>query len=32
MANRLKKEKLPYLMQHGENPVDWYVGFRTIIL
>ena len=24
MANRLHKEKSPYLLQHGENPVDWY--------
>ena len=24
MSNRLKQEKSPYLMQHGENPVDWY--------
>ena len=24
MANRLKQEKSPYLMQHGENPVEWY--------
>ena len=24
MANRLKQGKSPYLMQHGENPVDWY--------
>ncbi len=24
MANRLKYEKSPYLLQHGENPVDWY--------
>ena len=24
MANQLSKEKSPYLMQHGENPVDWY--------
>lgn len=24
MANRLIQEKSPYLMQHGENPVDWY--------
>ena len=24
MANRVSKEKSPYLMQHGENPVDWY--------
>lgn len=24
MPNRLSKEKSPYLLQHGENPVDWY--------
>lgn len=24
MSNRLKNEKPPYLLQHGENPVDWY--------
>ena len=24
MANRLQREKSPYLLQHGENPVDWY--------
>lgn len=24
MSNRLNQEKSPYLMQHGENPVDWY--------
>ena len=24
MPNRLKQEKSPYLMQHGEYPVDWY--------
>lgn len=24
MANRLKDEKSPYLLQHGDNPVDWY--------
>ncbi len=24
MANRLTKEKSPYLLQHKENPVDWY--------
>lgn len=24
MSNRLKQEKSPYLMQHVENPVDWY--------
>jgi len=22
--NRLKQEKSPYLLQHAENPVDWY--------
>lgn len=24
MANRLIKEKSPYLLSHAENPVDWY--------
>lgn len=24
MANRLAKEKSPYLLQHKENPVNWY--------
>ena len=24
MANRLEKETSPYLLQHAENPVDWY--------
>ena len=24
MPNRLSKEKSPYLLQHAENPVDWY--------
>jgi len=24
MANRLAKEKSPYLLQHAGNPVDWY--------
>ncbi|MGD8627935.1 MAG: thioredoxin domain-containing protein [bacterium] len=23
-GNRLKKEKSPYLLQHADNPVDWY--------
>lgn len=23
-SNRLAKEKSPYLLQHAENPVDWY--------
>src|SRR3712207_9488047 len=24
MANRLAKETSPYLLQHKDNPVDWY--------
>lgn len=24
MSNQLKNEKSPYLLQHAENPVDWY--------
>ena len=24
MPNRLSKESSPYLLQHAENPVDWY--------
>lgn len=24
MSNRLKEETSPYLIQHAENPVDWY--------
>ena len=24
MANRLGLEKSPYLLQHKDNPVDWY--------
>jgi uncharacterized protein YyaL (SSP411 family) len=24
MANRLEKESSPYLLQHADNPVDWY--------
>jgi uncharacterized protein len=24
MPNRLSKEKSPYLLQHADNPVDWY--------
>lgn len=24
MANRLAREKSPYLLQHAENPVDWH--------
>ena len=24
MANRLASESSPYLLQHAENPVDWY--------
>lgn len=28
-ANRLAKEKSPYLLQHQFNPVDWYVSILT---
>ncbi len=24
MANRLRRESSPYLLQHADNPVDWY--------
>ncbi|MQG84474.1 MAG: DUF255 domain-containing protein, partial [SAR202 cluster bacterium] len=24
MANRLANQTSPYLLQHSENPVDWY--------
>jgi uncharacterized protein YyaL (SSP411 family) len=24
MANRLAQETSPYLLQHKDNPVDWY--------
>ena len=24
MSNRLKSESSPYLLQHSENPVEWY--------
>ncbi len=24
MSNRLKDQSSPYLLQHAENPVDWY--------
>ncbi|MGH2617251.1 MAG: DUF255 domain-containing protein, partial [Thermomicrobiales bacterium] len=24
MSNRLANETIPYLLQHAENPVDWY--------
>ena len=26
MANRLAQETSPYLLQHADNPVDWYPG------
>ena len=26
--NRLRHEKSPYLLQHAENPVDWYPWSR----
>lgn len=28
MSNRLKNEKSPYLLQHRENPVDWFPWCR----
>lgn len=28
MSNRLKNEKSPYLLQHRDNPVDWYPWCR----
>ncbi|MBQ8025948.1 MAG: DUF255 domain-containing protein, partial [Oscillospiraceae bacterium] len=24
MSNHLSKERSPYLLQHADNPVDWY--------
>ena len=24
MSNRLSAERSPYLLQHADNPVDWY--------
>ena len=24
MSNRLARERSPYLLQHADNPVDWY--------
>jgi len=29
-ANRLIREKSPYLLQHANNPVDWYRGDRRL--
>ncbi|MDO4573136.1 MAG: thioredoxin domain-containing protein, partial [Clostridia bacterium] len=29
MANHLKDETSPYLLQHAENPVDWYPWGRA---
>ena len=26
MSNMLKNETSPYLLQHSENPVNWFVG------
>ena len=28
MANRLAAETSPYLLQHADNPVDWYPWAR----
>ena len=25
VPNRLINEKLPYLLQHAQNPIDWYL-------
>ena len=32
MPNLLKKEKSPYLKQHENNPVDWYVWNKETLL
>jgi uncharacterized protein YyaL (SSP411 family) len=31
MANRLAKETSPYLLQHADNPVDWYPWGRDAL-
>ena len=30
MSNQLKNETSPYLLQHSENPVNWY-GTRKAV-
>ena len=30
MSNRLANETSPYLLQHAENPVNWYPWDKTI--
>lgn len=32
MSNRLKYESSPYLLQHAENPVDWYPWGRKHLI
>ena len=29
MANNLKNETSPYLLQHKDNPVNWYLWGRN---
>ena len=31
-ANRLAKEKSPYLLQHAHNPVDWHAWGEEVFL
>ena len=31
MANRLAGETSPYLLQHADNPVDWYPWGREAL-
>src|SRR5436190_725804 len=30
MSNRLTQEKSPYLLQHADNPVDWFAGGEAV--
>ena len=29
-TNRLKNESSPYLLQHANNPVDWYAWGKSL--
>ena len=31
MANKLQGEKSPYLLQHQNNPVNWYPSTAVLI-
>lgn len=31
MSNMLKNETSPYLLQHSENPVNWYLILTAFI-